>query len=102
MTTFTGSDISLGAGPRVRIPTTTELHYDFTYRDDGSIVANLYPKSSDGSGIDVVQFAYTSAEVNAITVSETTITGKFNEAGHKLEKARLESGNPSATFTITL
>lgn len=102
MITFTGSSISLGAGPRIEVPTTTELHYDFTYRDDGSIVAHLFPKASDGTGIDPVQFAYDAATVNAVSVTETSITGKFNQAVHKLEKARLEALNGSATFTITL
>ena len=102
MITFTGSNISLGAGKRVEYaPSGAELHYDCTLRADGSVLAALFAFVS-GEIQDSLQFAYTAAAVNAETTTETTYTGKINQAIHKLEKARLEAINPSATFTITL
>ena len=99
MITFTGDPIYIG-DKRIFSNATTLL-YDCLFRNDTSVVAVAYAQVS-GEIIATFETAYTAAEVNAESTSETSYTGKFNQAVQQLEKARLEARNPSNTFTITL
>ena len=99
MITFTGDPIYLG--DKQLFDNSTELLLDMQYRNDTSVVATLYASVS-GEIIHRYETAYTSATVNAETTTETSYTGKFKQAVHKLEKSRLEGLNPTNTFTITL
>ncbi len=101
MITFTGDPIFLGTGNKNIFANTVELHFDFIFRDDTSVVAILYAVAT-GTIIGTFETAYTSAQVDAETLSKTDTAAMFSEAVHQLEKTRLEGVNPTNTFTITL
>jgi len=100
MITFTGDPIFLGDSKNI-FQNTVELEIDCIFRADTSVVAKLYAIQT-GTIIGQYETAYTSAQVDAETLSETDTAAMFNEAVHQLEKARLEAVNPTNTFTITL
>lgn len=101
MITWTGSTIEIGDVAGAKYPIGLSIVLDAGYRNDTDVIATLYVQRGDAV-VASFETAYPSATVNAETTTETTYTGKFNQAIHKLEKARLEALNPSATFTITL
>jgi len=100
MITFTGDPIFLGNAKQL-YDSDTDLYFDILYRSEDSIVAILYAKNGDEL-IATNETKYETSKVNAETVSGTTTTEKLNEAIHLLEKDRLETLNPSNTFTIIL
>ncbi len=99
MITFTGDPIYLG--DKQIFDNSTNLLIDSKRRNDASIIATVYAEVS-GEVVHLFETAYTEATVNAVSVTETSIVGKFHQAIHELEKARLEGLNPANTFTITL
>jgi len=100
MITFTGDPIFLGDTKQL-FDSDTDLYFDILYRAEDSIVAILYAKNGNEL-IGKYETKYETSTVNAETVSGTTYTEKLNEAVHLLEKDRLETKNPTNTFTITL
>jgi hypothetical protein len=100
MITFTGDPIFLGDTKQL-FDSDTDLYFDVLYRAEDTVIAILYAKNGD-EVIGTYETEYSSANVNGETVSGTTYTEKINEAVHLLEKDRLETKNPTNTFTITL
>ena len=99
MITFTGDPIQLGEDLKVFFDDSTELSIDTVLRADGSVVAQMYA-FKDGSPIGIYESRYAAATVDSETPTETDTTAILSEVIHKLEKARLEALNPTATFTI--